>query len=128
MGFGRGGIGAPHGRCVAWGNQYFCWRRQRPPGSRTNFFPHTGHIGRAAGGNSYLQRAHSPQRGECQNAYRGADEGGSKPDRGVVTVESKGFNQDGKEVCFFRRKVLVWKREFAPQRARPYDGQQVWDA
>ena len=34
----------------------------------------------------------------------------SKPDRGVVTVETRGFNQDGVEVLFFRRKVLVPKR------------------
>ena len=30
----------------------------------------------------------------------------SKPDRGVVTVETKGFNQHGDEVCYFRRKLL----------------------
>src|SRR5687767_15886860 len=30
-------------------------------------------------------------------------ESSSKPDRGIVTVETKGINQDGKEVCFFRR-------------------------
>ncbi|MCU1394574.1 MAG: putative hydratase [Ilumatobacteraceae bacterium] len=51
----------------------------------------------------------------------------SKPDRGVVTVETKGFNQDGKEVCYFRRKVLIWKREFAPPRDRPYDSEHAWD-
>ena len=45
----------------------------------------------------------------------------SKPDRGVVTVESKGINQRGEEVCYFRRKVLVWKRDAAPPRRRPYD-------
>ena len=48
-------------------------------------------------------------------------ESSSKPDRGIVTVETKGFNQDGQEVCYFRRRVMVWKREFAPDRARPYD-------
>src|SRR5881392_2888796 len=31
----------------------------------------------------------------------------SKPDRGVVTVETRGYNQDGVEVLYFRRKVLV---------------------
>ena len=52
-------------------------------------------------------------------------ESSSKPDRGVVTVETKGFNQRGEEVCYFRRKVMVWKREAAPARRRPYpDG--VW--
>jgi acyl dehydratase len=51
----------------------------------------------------------------------------SKPDRGVVTVETKGFNQRGEEVCYFRRKVMVWKRDAAPARRRPYpDG--VWQA
>ena len=53
-------------------------------------------------------------------------ESSSKPDRGVVTVETKGFNQDGKEVCYFRRKVLIWKRDAAPERTRPYDGVDVW--
>jgi acyl dehydratase len=50
----------------------------------------------------------------------------SRDDRGVVTVESKGFNQRGEEVCFFRRKVMVWKRSAAPPRRRPY-GDDVWD-
>ena len=50
----------------------------------------------------------------------------SKNDRGIVTVETKGFNQKGEEVCYFRRKVMVWKREFAPDRARPYDEQTAW--
>ena len=34
----------------------------------------------------------------------------SKPDRGVVTVETNGINQRGEEVCYFRRKVMVPKR------------------
>ncbi|MFM8712387.1 MAG: MaoC family dehydratase, partial [Actinomycetota bacterium] len=50
----------------------------------------------------------------------------SKPDRGVVTVETKAFNQDGQEVCYFRRRVMVWKRAAAPKRERPYDGTNVW--
>ncbi len=49
----------------------------------------------------------------------------SKPDRGVVTVETKGFNQRGEEVCSFRRKVMVWKREAQPPRRRPYE-EGVW--
>ena len=53
-------------------------------------------------------------------------ESSSKNDRGIVTVETKGFKQDGLEVCYFRRKVMVWKREFAPQRRRPYPN-DVWD-
>lgn len=50
----------------------------------------------------------------------------SKSDRGVVTVETKGFNQEGKEVCYFRRRVMVWKRASAPTRERPSDGRDVW--
>ncbi len=50
----------------------------------------------------------------------------SKNDRGIVTVETKGFNQDGLEVCYFRRKVMVWKRDFAPARRRPYS-EDVWN-
>ena len=44
----------------------------------------------------------------------------SKPDRGVVTVETRGYNQDGVEVLLFRRKVLVPKRgTVAEQPGRP---------
>ena len=32
----------------------------------------------------------------------------------MVTVETKGFNQRGEEVCFFRRKVMVWKTAARP--------------
>ena len=49
----------------------------------------------------------------------------SKPDRGVVSVETKAFNQRGEEVCSFRRKVLVWTREALPPRQRPYPD-DVW--
>ena len=47
-------------------------------------------------------------------------ESASRPDRGVVTVETRAFNQRGEEVCFFRRKVMVPKRESARPRVRPY--------
>ena len=43
-------------------------------------------------------------------------ESGSKPDRGVVSVETRGYNQDGTMVCVFRRKVMVPKREYAASR------------
>jgi acyl dehydratase len=49
----------------------------------------------------------------------------SKDDRGIVTVETKAFNQEGQEVCFFRRKVMVWKAASLPPRRRPY-GDDVW--
>jgi acyl dehydratase len=44
----------------------------------------------------------------------------SKPDRGVVAVETRGFNQRGEEVCYFRRRVMVPKRSAAQPRERPY--------
>jgi acyl dehydratase len=44
----------------------------------------------------------------------------SKQDRGVVTVETRGFNQRGEEVCYFRRRVMVWKQDAAKGRQRPY--------
>jgi acyl dehydratase len=44
----------------------------------------------------------------------------SKGDRGVVAVESRGYNQRAEEVCYFRRKVLVPKREAAKPRQYPY--------
>ena len=50
----------------------------------------------------------------------------SKGDRGIVTVETKGINQRGEEVCYFRRKVMVWTQEAAPKRPRPYDVDTVW--
>ena len=37
----------------------------------------------------------------------------SRPDRGVVTVETRGYKQDGTMVCIFRRRVMVPKQEFA---------------
>ena len=41
--------------------------------------------------------------------------------RGIVTVDTRGYNQRGEEVCSFRRKVMVWKRDHAPDRRFPYD-------
>ena len=34
----------------------------------------------------------------------------SKEDRGVITVETRAFNQRGERVCVFRRRVLVPRR------------------
>ncbi len=40
-------------------------------------------------------------------------ESGSKPDRGVVTVETRGYKQDGTLVCVFRRRVMVPTKAYA---------------
>src|SRR3954451_22020824 len=50
----------------------------------------------------------------------------SKPERGIVSVETKGINQRGEEVCYFKRKLMVWTRDAAPARQRPYD-ESIWD-
>src|SRR5690606_12523857 len=46
--------------------------------------------------------------------------------RGIITVETKGITQREEEVCYFRRKLMVWKRELAPERRFPY-GDDVFD-
>jgi acyl dehydratase len=38
----------------------------------------------------------------------------SRPEQGIVSVRTSGFNQDGTLVIECKRSVLVWKREFAP--------------
>jgi len=38
----------------------------------------------------------------------------SRPEQGIVTVETRGFNQEGVLVIELRRNILVWKRAFAP--------------
>ena len=43
-------------------------------------------------------------------------ESASKEDRGVVHVETIGYNQDGTVVCVFRRKVMVPKQSYLDER------------
>ena len=52
-------------------------------------------------------------------------ESSSKTDRGIVSVETRGFNQRGEEVCYFKRKLMVWAKDSAPPRGRPY-GDEIW--
>ncbi len=51
----------------------------------------------------------------------------SKQDRGIVSVETRGYNQDGVEVLYFRRKVMVPKRDHYPdeQPGRPTPKEQT---
>lgn len=52
-------------------------------------------------------------------------ESSSRPFAGVVTVRTRGLNQDGEEVMTFRRSVMVYKRDaphdkgFFPQAKEP---------
>jgi acyl dehydratase len=43
----------------------------------------------------------------------------SRPNVGIVTVRTTGFNQDGTTVITFRRTVMVYKRGRAPQIPQP---------
>jgi itaconyl-CoA hydratase len=38
----------------------------------------------------------------------------SRPEQGIVTVRTEGFNQDGACVCRYIRTILVWKEGFGP--------------
>lgn len=46
----------------------------------------------------------------------------SKSDRGIVTVETRGHNQDGTLVCVYRRKVMVPKRAYGEARGGEQPG------
>ncbi len=47
----------------------------------------------------------------------------SRPDVGIVTVKTTGFNQDGTVVITFKRTVLVYKRDHAPKTVRYIPGE-----
>jgi itaconyl-CoA hydratase len=42
----------------------------------------------------------------------------SRPDVGIVTVKTTGFNQEGKTVITFIRTIMIYKRDHAPKTAR----------
>lgn len=44
----------------------------------------------------------------------------SRPNAGIVTVKSTGFNQDGKVVITFKRTVMVYRQGQAPKLAEPH--------
>ena len=43
----------------------------------------------------------------------------SRPNVGIVTVSTTGYNQHGETVITFRRTVMVYKRDHAPRIPRP---------
>jgi itaconyl-CoA hydratase len=43
----------------------------------------------------------------------------SRPNIGIVTVETTGYNQDGKTVITFKRTLMVYRRGHAPEISRP---------
>jgi itaconyl-CoA hydratase len=38
----------------------------------------------------------------------------SRPSQGIIRVETRGYKQDGQLVIRYRRSVMVWKRDAAP--------------
>jgi hypothetical protein len=42
----------------------------------------------------------------------------SRPEVGIVKVETTGFNQEGKTVIAFVRTIMVYRRDHAPKIAR----------
>jgi itaconyl-CoA hydratase len=48
-----------------------------------------------------------------------ARESRSNPTQGIVTVSTRGYNQDGTVVMQFKRTVMVWKRDHAPALTPP---------
>jgi itaconyl-CoA hydratase len=44
----------------------------------------------------------------------------SRPTQGIVTVSTRGLNQDGKEVMSFERTMLVYRRGHSPEEAAGY--------
>ena len=49
-------------------------------------------------------------------------ESASRDDRGVVHVETQGYNQDGVLVCTFRRRVMIPKRSYAAANGGEFPG------
>jgi itaconyl-CoA hydratase len=47
----------------------------------------------------------------------------SRPNIGIVTVKTTGYNQDGKVVITSKRTIMVYKRGFAPQIVRLMPGE-----
>ena len=44
----------------------------------------------------------------------------SRPTQGIVTVRTRGVNQDGVEVMSFERTMLIYKRGHSPEAAANY--------
>ena len=44
----------------------------------------------------------------------------SRPTQGIVTVSTRGLNQDGKEVMSFERTMLIYKRGHSPEAVANY--------
>ena len=50
----------------------------------------------------------------------------SRPNVGIVTVKTTGYNQDGKTVIAFKRIIMVYKRGQAPKIPRLWQSRPLW--
>jgi len=55
----------------------------------------------------------------AQSEVLACRESKSRPDRGIIQVETTGYNQDGIVVLTFKRSIMVYKRGHAPDIPRP---------
>jgi itaconyl-CoA hydratase len=51
----------------------------------------------------------------AESTVLGKRESASRPTQGIVTVETRGVNQDGRQVMQFERTMLIYKRGHAPE-------------
>jgi acyl dehydratase len=54
-----------------------------------------------------------------------ARESKSRPNVGIVTVKTTGYNQDGMVVIFFKRTIMIYKKEHSPHSTRPVVEEQA---
>ena len=70
------------------------------------------------------RRADVPRRHDLRRDHGAGQDASrkSKDDRGIVHVETTGYNQDGTMVCVFRRKVMVPKESYLQARGGEQPG------
>jgi itaconyl-CoA hydratase len=56
----------------------------------------------------------------AESTIIGKRESKSRPTQGIVTVETRGINQDGEAVMTFERTMLVYRRGMSPEEAAGY--------
>ena len=56
----------------------------------------------------------------AETVCSGKRESKSRPTQGIVTVSTRGVNQDGVEVMSFERTMLIYKRGHSPEAAANY--------
>jgi itaconyl-CoA hydratase len=56
----------------------------------------------------------------AESEILGKRESQSRPDQALLHVKTRAVNQRGEEVCFFERRLLIYKRGFGPYEAVGY--------